>query len=211
MTVSKLYYIHDPMCSWCWGFRSAWLEIKAGLADSDVLIEYVLGGLAPDSDEPMPLATREYVKHNWQRIQQAIPGTIFNYDFWALCEPRRSTYPACRAVIAAALQGSQYEEDMVLAIQQAYYLQAKNPSDDEVLYECAVTIGLDKARFMAEFHSDQIQQILCQHFEYYRSLAGQTGASGFPSLVLSMSEKHIVVPIDYNDPVQSVDFIRSQL
>jgi putative protein-disulfide isomerase len=211
MTVNKLYYIHDPMCSWCWGFRSAWLEIKAGLVDIDIPIELILGGLAPDSNESMPLATREYVKDNWLRIQQAIPGTAFNYDFWSVCEPRRSTYPACRAVIAATQQGKQYEEPMVLAIQQAYYLQAKNPSDDEVLYECAMAIGLDKARFMAEFHSDQTQQQLLQHVERYRLLAAKTGASGFPSLVLFVSEKYVVVPLDYNDPVRSLDFIRSQL
>ena len=43
-------------------------------------------------------------KSNWKRIQEVIPGTKFNYDFWTLCEPKRSTYPSCRAVICAKNQ-----------------------------------------------------------------------------------------------------------
>ena len=62
-------------------------------------LEYLLGGLAPDNNQLMSIETREYVKGNWKRIQEMIPDTRFNYDFWTSCEPKRSTYPACRAVI----------------------------------------------------------------------------------------------------------------
>ena len=50
-----LYYLHDPMCSWCWGYRPTWLKLKAALPHY-VQVEYLLGGLAPDNDEPMPVA-----------------------------------------------------------------------------------------------------------------------------------------------------------
>ena len=107
----KLYYVHDPMCSWCWAFRPVLLELKAKLPDT---IEFIrlLGGLAADSDDPMPEETRHYVMDNWKRIQQQLPDTEFNYDFWTTCTPRRSTYPACRAVIAARKQGKEYDEIM---------------------------------------------------------------------------------------------------
>jgi len=53
--MTSLYYIHDPMCSWCWAFRPAWEKIKTSVLSSytDCSVEYVLGGLAPDSDQPM--------------------------------------------------------------------------------------------------------------------------------------------------------------
>ena len=96
----NLYYVLDPMCSWCWAFRSSWLALLEELPDS-VTVRYVLGGLAPDSDEPMPQAQRESIRQIWQSIAQRT-GTEFNLDFWTRNTPRRSTYPACRAVIAAA-------------------------------------------------------------------------------------------------------------
>ena len=91
------------MCSWCWGFRPIWTEIKTNLPQ-EIEVKYLLGGLAPDSDEPMPKQMQSDISGYWRRIQQHIPGTKFNFDFWDKCEPRRSTYPSCRAVIAARKQ-----------------------------------------------------------------------------------------------------------
>ncbi|MCK4675769.1 MAG: DsbA family protein, partial [Gammaproteobacteria bacterium] len=140
-SLPTLYYVHDPMCSWCWGFRPVWMHLQKAL-NGMVNIQYVLGGLAADTDQPMSENMQNSIRENWQRIQQDIPETEFNYDFWSLCRPRRSTYPACRAVIASKMQQSLIEKEMILAIQQAYYLDAKNPSNEDVLIQLAANIGL---------------------------------------------------------------------
>ena len=73
----------------------------AGCVNTDKLsIEYKVGGLAPDSDEPMPLDMQQFLQQTWHRIEQQL-GTKFNHDFWHTAQPRRSTYPACRAVLVA--------------------------------------------------------------------------------------------------------------
>jgi putative protein-disulfide isomerase len=43
--------------------------------------------------------------------------------------------PILRAVIAAREQGIDYNEAMISRIQQAYYLEARNPSDNSTLIE----------------------------------------------------------------------------
>ena len=126
VTESVLYYIHDPMCSWCWGFNKVWKIVKNSLPNS-INVQYILGGLAPDSDKPMGDETRKYIQMNWRKIQQQIPGTEFNYTFWDNCHPRRSTYPACRAVIAVKNQKPELEKVVIKLIQQAYYLESKTP------------------------------------------------------------------------------------
>ena len=50
---SNLYYIHDPTCAWCYGFVNTWEKIQQQLP-SNAALKYVVGGLAPDSDQPMP-------------------------------------------------------------------------------------------------------------------------------------------------------------
>ena len=45
----KLYYIHDPMCSWCWAFRPTLTKVLAELP-AHIEVQYLVGGLAPDSD-----------------------------------------------------------------------------------------------------------------------------------------------------------------
>ena len=190
----KLIYVHDPMCSWCFGFSKVYQQLAEQLPENIKLIR-LLGGLAPDTDEIMPESTRQMVQQNWQRIEQLIPGVEFNYDFWTKCQPRRSTYPACRAVIAAREQGDEFDVSMTRQIQQAYYRQARNPSDNEILIELAGEIGLDQGRFSAQLVADQTQQRLLDEIAMARSI----GISGFPSLVLQNDGKLESVLVKYTD------------
>ena len=190
-----LYYVHDPMCSWCWAFNATWQSIQVQLPAS-IEVRYVLGGLAPDSDVAMPDDMQKNISANWYRIQQQVPGTPFNHNFWTVCQPRRSTYPACRAVMAAKEQNAQSEQSMILAIQQAYYLKAKNPSNDDVLIECAEQIGLDGEQFAQALNNPSIQQQLLAEIKYARQL----DANSFPSLVLEEAGHTHVLEYDYNDP-----------
>ncbi len=205
-----LYYIHDPMCSWCWGFSPVWKQIQQHLPKT-VNVQTVMGGLAPDSDEPMPPEMQEYIKGNWARIQQAIPDTEFNYDFWEKCQPRRSTYPACRAVLAAKKQGIEYDALMTDAIQRGYYLEAKNPSDNDVLISLAGKIGLDATVFAQDLESKNIQSLLEQDLRLYQQLAVSTGVAGFPSLALKTESGLTEVPRNYIDASATLDFIKEHI
>ncbi len=195
MKSSLLYYIHDPMCSWCWGFQKTWIALQQSLPKA-IQIRYVLGGLAADSDEPMSIDMRHYIQSQWRKIQQRIPGVEFNQDFWHLCQPRRSTYPACRAVIAAKHQNPALEVPMIQAIQQAYYLQAKNPSEDTTLVDLAKTLNLNIEQFSQDLNASQTQQQL----EDDRQLARDLGVNSFPSLVFEREQGRKIIAIDYNDP-----------
>jgi putative protein-disulfide isomerase len=189
-----LYYFHDPMCSWCWAFRPRWQDIVAGLPDN-VRSQRVLGGLAPDTDQTMPTEMQAKLRCIWQKIQQTVPGTPFNFEFWEQCVPRRSTYAACRAVIAARRQNPGYEEKMILAIQQAYYLEARNPADSNTLIELANEIGLDEALFSVDMESPAVQEELLKEIEFTRRLE----VKGFPTLLLEKEGVFTAIQYDYND------------
>lgn len=193
MTV-KLYYAHDPMCAWCYAFRPVFEALITKLPDQ-LEVVHILGGLACDTDEPMPDEMREYIQANWRRIEAQVPGTTFNYDFWQHCKPRRSTYPACRAVIAARQQGVEFDLEMIWAIQQAYYQQARNPSDISTLTELAVEVGLNQDKFCKDLQSKETDETLRQEIKQSRQL----GLNSFPSLLLISSEQQIEIELDYLD------------
>ena len=197
-----LYYVHDPMCSWCWGFSPTWSEIRSQLTDN-IEVKYLLGGLAPDSQEPMPQQMQQAIAGYWKKIQQHIPGTEFNFDFWQECEPRRSTYPSCRAVIAARKQNPEIEREMIETIQKAYYLNAKNPSIDETLISLAGSLGLDEKIFASDLNSNETKQQLEKEISFGR----QIGAQGFPSMILETNGRYEYVPLDYNDPSAALKYI----
>lgn len=189
MTKPSLIYIYDPMCSWCWGYSATWQVLQEKLS-SMVEVKYIVGGLAADSDEPMPEKMQYFLQQTWHKIAAQL-GTEFNFDFWTQCQPRRSTYPACRAVIAAREHG--LEQAMYFAIQQGYYLHAKNPSDNATLIALATSIGLEANTFKKALMSEQVNQQLLTELDFVRQLP----INGFPSLVLAINHQFIAIELDY--------------
>lgn len=191
------------MCSWCWGFKPA-LSTLLDRLPASIEIKRLLGGLAPDSDLPMPVEMQEMLQNTWRHIQNVIPGTHFNFQFWSENQPKRSTWPACRAVLAARLQDPALEVPMIDAIQHAYYVNALNPSNDDTLVALATRIGCDSSRFSNDLHSQLLRTQLAVEISKARDL----GVRGFPSLVFLPGDgRQHSVTIDYNNPETMIDQI----
>jgi putative protein-disulfide isomerase len=202
-----LLYVHDPMCSWCYAFRPTWEAIVAGLP-AEVSVRRLVGGLAPDTDQPMPVMLRDKLQATWRRIQEVVPGTEFNFAFWSVGQPRRATYPACRAVLVAARHGGhRMEEAMIRAIQDAYYRQGRNPSEIATLVALAGEIGLDPARFAADLAAPATQEAL----ERALSEARARGADSFPTLLWLDGRQAAWVRHDYRDAHVVLDQVKALL
>lgn len=191
------------MCSWCWAYRPVLLQLRKKLP-VEIQWQNVLGGLAADNDQPMPEQTREMIQGHWRQIESSL-GTPFNFDFWIKNEPRRDTYKACRAVIAASFQ--QAEEAMIESIQKAYYLRAMNPSDLPVLSVLAVELGLDRALFEA----DQVSAKTEIELRRQLMLRNRLGVRSFPSLVLEQGARRELISHDYGGYVNTLLEINRQI
>lgn len=69
---------------------------------------------------------------------------------------------------------------MISGIQDAYYRQALNPSDDEILIRVAEDIGLNQKQFAKDLNSAETRQSLADEIRFARSIGGDS----FPSLIL---------------------------
>lgn len=201
-----LYYFHDPMCSWCYAFDVALKQIETALTDT-VELKKIVGGLAPDLTTAMPPSLINTIQSAWKQIETTVPHVQFNYDFWQKNQPRRSTYPSCRAVLAAKKQSPAFENKMIQQIQWAYYKNAENPSLDEILLLCAQRIGLDSVVFKFDYSSQAIEIELQNDIKFCRSI----GVSSFPSLRLEIDRQIIPIAIDYNDAQNTLNQIRQYI
>lgn len=192
------------MCSWCWGFKPVLEKLEKELP-TEIKVEYLLGGLAVDSNDPMPENMRSQIIATWQRIQETIPGTQFNYDFWKVCTPKRSTYLSCRAVLAAAKQNYNKSFEMITAIQKAYYLNAQNPSETSTLQELAETIGLNIQQFNDDIRSEEINCKLSEEIQLTKNME----IDSFPSLILHKNDTAFPIALDYNHSDIILDHIKS--
>jgi putative protein-disulfide isomerase len=203
---TSLYYIHDPLCSWCYAFKTRLSALKQALPP-DIEFKRLLGGLAPDSTEPMPLALQQSIQQAWHRIEQTVPGVKFNFAFWSNNTPIRSTYPACRSLLAARKQGIEFEDRLLARIQEVYYQQAQNPALDSTLFECASQIGLDRDQFELDYRSHEIDRQLQQEIKTARSF----GVCSYPSLILEQNGKISPVAVDYLNYRTMLDDIERRL
>lgn len=188
----QFIYVMDPMCSWCWAFAPVIKSLKAQYPG--IPISLLMGGLAPDSDQPMPREMQLGLQQTWKHIEQHT-ATSFNHGFWGQCQPRRSTYPACRAVLAAGQIEPDSSEAMIEAIQRAYYQQARNPSDSETLCELAGEIGLDEVLFSEALTSEETEQQL----QAQLALKERWQINGFPTLLLAEEDTLKIVTAGYCD------------
>jgi putative protein-disulfide isomerase len=86
---------------------------------------------------------------------------------------------------------------MIHAIQEAYYLQARNPSDTDVLIDIARHLGCDARLFAEQIHNELTRNTLLGEMRFSREL----GAQGFPSLRVKTNQGQLVeLPVNYNNP-----------
>lgn len=189
--IYTLYHVHDPMCSWCYAFKPTLDELRKNL-NSNIKIQHVVGGLAKHSDEVMPKNMQDKIESIWYEIEKTV-GTKFNHDFWKNCLPRRSTYLACQATILARYKNK--EDEMIEAIQKAYYQNAQNPSDASTLVNLAKQIGMDEKKFEEDLRSQKIEDDLQVELNLRRSLY----VNSFPSLVLKYKKELYPINIKFND------------
>jgi putative protein-disulfide isomerase len=201
--IYTLYHVHDPMCSWCYAFKPTLDELKRNL-DTNIKIQHVVGGLAKHSDEIMPEDMQDKIQNIWFEIEKTV-GTKFNHDFWNKCLPRRSTYLACQATMLARYDNK--EDEMIEAIQKAYYQNAQNPSDASTLIKLAKQIGMDEKKFEEDLKSEKIENDLQNELNFRRSIH----VRAFPSLVLKYKKELYPINIKFNDYKSMLDQINNMV
>lgn len=177
MSERTLWYVADPMCSWCWGFSPVIEAIRREYG-ARLGIEVLLGGLRPGTKHPMPPAQREQILHHWRAVQQlteqpfGFEGAMpegFVYD----------TEPASRAVVAVSLIDRDAIFSFFKMVQFAFYVEQQDVTNSSVLSQLAARAGIDAQQFGQTFESDIAKRLTLEHFRKAR----QWGVHGFPTLI----------------------------
>lgn len=178
MSNSRLVYVMDPMCSWCWGFAPVAQALIAQAAAAGVATHLVLGGLRSGTGAALDGAKRRYILSHWQAVTEAT-GQPFDFDNALPDGFVYDTEPACRAIVATR----QLDEDIALGltqrIQQAFYVQGLDVTRTPVLVALAEAAGVPRIEFAEAFDSLQSHEATQRDFAWVQAL----GIAGFPTLL----------------------------
>ncbi|HZD23716.1 MAG TPA: DsbA family protein [Acidimicrobiia bacterium] len=183
--VSKLIYVGDPMCSWCWGFAP---EIES-LAH-DYSVEVVVGGLRPGPmAQPLDDRTAGYLRHHWVEIAERT-SQLFNTAFldrrddWVY-----DTEPAAIAVTQMRTMDEAHTLDYFTDIQMAFYGEGRDVTDYEVLTDLTSGYDIDRDAFADALSTDEAQKMAWNDF----SRARNWGINGFPTLIGELDDDRLAL------------------
>lgn len=184
-TVTRLIYVGDPMCSWCWGFAP---EIES-LAE-ELPVEVVVGGLRPGPmAQPLEDRMAGFLREHWVEIAERT-GQPFDTTFlerrdgWVY-----DTEPAAIAVAQFREMSDDGTLDYFTEVQMAFYGQGRDVTDFEVLVELTGGFDVDQVAFANAVNGDEAKKRAWNDF----SRARNWGISGFPTLVGELDDGRLAL------------------
>jgi putative protein-disulfide isomerase len=181
--VPTLVYGFDPLCGWCFGFRSAVTELRHGLKGR-VRWRLACGGLVT-GERVKPIGeTREYLLRGMAQVEartDARFGDGFKKGLLAQGSWVSSSEPGCRAVLLVQeLEGAEKALDFGAALSTAFYVDGKPTDDVDALRAVADATNVDATRLLAAWSSPGADQRTRTAFTEARS----EGVTTYPSLFL---------------------------
>jgi len=183
----EIIIVADPMCSWCWGFEPVIESLLKNLPDG-VSVSLLLGGLRSKGDQVWDEGFRAYLSHHWSSVENKT-AQYFNRELLKRSEFDYDTEPSCRAVVTVRELDATKQFAFFKALQEAFYLQAQDITDEQTLAEIAEEEGFEKTTFLRRFRS----QAIMDKTEADQYKARSMGANVFPSVVLIDEEGHLCV------------------
>lgn len=186
-----LWYFADPMCSWCWGFAPVIRALHETYRER-LPLALVMGGLRPGTTQPVTPAFREEILHHWREVQRRT-GRPFAFEH-ALPEGFvYDTEPPSRAVVAVEELKPAAKFDYFESVQAAFYKDGEDVTRPPALAALAQRQGIDQARFLEGFESEEIKQKTALHFRQTQ----QAGIHGFPTVVLQRDSDFTLLSYGY--------------
>lgn len=192
MSDITLHYIYDPYCGWCYAAAPL---VEVANKHPHINIKMHGGGmLAGNARLHLDDDFRQYILQSDKRIA-SMTGQVFGDDYIKMLhEPNlvMDSVPPQTAILAATKQGKGFE--MLKAIQKAHYISGRHIKDVTVLSDLAKDIGLNMAQYSADY-SECEQRETASHIQNSKTLLSQSGASGFPTLLIQQQNKWLRVPL----------------
>ncbi|MDD2448772.1 MAG: DsbA family protein [Sulfurimonas sp.] len=181
---AELFYVGDPMCSWCWGMSEELKKIQEFCTKEGIKFSVVLGGLRVGGGDKWNEEFKGFLKNEWQNIHKRT-NQKFVYSLFDLKEFNYDTLPACLSVyiVKKILKGKDDNSSTVLGffskIQEKFYAKGLDPTKLEFYHGICKEQGIEIDEFEKYFNSKEIRKELENDF----ALAGKLGARGMPSLI----------------------------
>ncbi len=173
-----LWYVADPMCSWCWGFSPVISAIEEAYKNQ-LQISLILGGLRPGTIDSVTERFRNDILRHWREVHERT-AQPFKFDGAMPDGFVYDTELPSRAVVTIGEVDAATMLPYFKSVQRAFYAEGEDVTRPEILATLAQRHNVDPEKFLADFHTEDMKQKTQSHFFQ----AQQAGITGFPTVVM---------------------------
>lgn len=176
---TRLVYVGDPMCSWCWGFAPVAAHLNERF---DVDLDVVMGGLRPGPNaQPLDDRLAGFLRNEWSKIE-SVTGQPFSFDALDRKEWIYDTEVPAAAVVLARDSGVADPLAFMAVVQEAFYAKGIDVTRPEVyadLWTHESETGVSPDEFVQRLNHSDSRRAAYADFDQARQL----GVQGFPALL----------------------------
>ncbi|WP_411169580.1 DsbA family protein [Clostridium sp. MB05] len=193
----KIYYIMDTMCGWCYGFSNVITEIQEKYNDK---YDFVIlpGGMWIDENvKVINDDLGNYIKShniNIERLTGRKFGEGFNKNVLGNKNIVLDSLPGAKALVLAQKLKKDTAFDFLKKLQEAFFVDGKDPNNLETYTTIAEESGIDKDEFEKKFLSEEL---INETYSVFNMVASM-GAMSFPTVIMVEGNKGTIIAQGYS-------------
>lgn len=182
----KLTFFHDVICPYCYVTNRRLKEALKGM-DGKVEVVHKAFGIISDLEDLKSIApteeeAREFFKKEMGILKDYIPG----YDPERVIGKGKikwvwSTPPLTACKAAEKLEGQRGHEKIFDLLQDMFFIEGEDITNEETLANAAVKIGLDREKFLEKFRSKEARYAVILDEDDAHAL----GIRGVPAILIN--------------------------
>jgi len=193
---TKIYYVMDTMCGWCYGSSDVITKIQEKYKD---VYDFNLlpGGMwTGDNVKKISTELRNYVKGHNVEIEK-LTGKSFGEGYKNVLEGPSivlDSFPGAKAVVVIRKLKKEVAFSFLKKIQDSFFVDGKDMNSLEVYTKIAESFNISSEEFEKEYNSEDIRQETFKCFD----MANIMGAEVFPTVIAVEGDKATIKAQGYN-------------
>lgn len=194
---TKIYYVMDTMCGWCYGFSDVITKIHEKYKD---LYDFSIlpGGMwVGDNVKIMNDSLGTYIKDHNKKIEELTSkkfGEGFNKNILGKSGIVLDSFPGAKAVVLMQRLKPEITFSFLKKAQEAFFIEGKDANQLATYSEIVESFNVLKEDFEKEFHSEALMDETIKCFK----MVAKMGSVSFPTLIIAQDDKGKIISQGYN-------------
>lgn len=193
---SKIIYIYDPLCGWCYGFSPVIQKIEKAYSEK-MDFEIISGGMVVGSREGLIGDFADYILKALPRLEE-MTGVKFGEPYLSKLRDKSLYQSSLKACIALEVFKSFNQKDAIAfasSVQKAQYIDGHDLQEDAVYTELIKPYGIAPDAFLQKLNSDEFRMETTNLFKMIQ----EWGITGFPAVILVKDNQFYLIAKGYVD------------